>query len=108
MILLPRFTLLRQNDLRVSMPDDMKCHLCDQVFDETERLATHLIDKHQGSVQDYLNRKVVVTECPRRGCDAIHDTKNLTPLSICSCGYPIGHWAYRWAASFIVASVSQR
>lgn len=90
---------------RGNCPEAIKCHLCEHVFADKQQLIGHLIDTHQRSVQDYLNKKVIVTECLRKGCDVLHSTKDLTPSSICpSCGYPIGHWAYRWAASFIAAS----
>lgn len=91
------------------MAETMKCHLCGHVFANKEQFIRHLIDIHQNSVQDYLNKKVIVTECPRKGCNVLHNTKDLTPFSVCSsCGYPIGNWAYRWAASFIAASDCRR
>lgn len=86
------------------MAEAIKCQLCGSLFAGKERLIQHLIDVHQNSVQDYLNTKVTVTECPGKGCGALHNTRDVTPFSICSsCGYPIGHWAYRWAATFIAS-----
>lgn len=86
------------------MPEAAKCRLCGQCITE-KYLLDHIVDSHEGAVLDYLNKKVVITGCPRKGCEVLHNTKDLTPSSICSlCGYPVGRWAYRWAARFIAAS----
>ena len=86
------------------MPEATKCRLCGQYVTE-EYLLDHIVDSHEGAVLDYLNKKVVITECLGKGCEALHNTKDLSPSSICSlCGYPVGRWAYRWAARFVAAS----
>lgn len=85
-----------------------RCSTCGQAVADKKQFIEHLVKDHPDRVRGYLDNKVAITECPRKGCSALHNTKDLTPSSICpSCGYPVGRWAYRWAASFIVASIEK-
>lgn len=81
-----------------------RCSTCGQAVADKEQFIEHLIKKHPDRVRSYLDNKVAVTGCRGKGCNVLHNTKDLTPFSVCACGYHIGHWAYRWAASFIAAN----
>jgi len=81
-----------------------RCNTCRWTATEKKQFMEHLIVNHPDRVRSYLDNKVPMTECLGKGCNVLHNTKDLTPFSVCACGYRIGHWAYRWAASFIATS----
>lgn len=79
-----------------------RCKACGREYSDRQRFIEHLVDDHLDRLRSYLENKVVVAGCLGKGCKALHEVKDLTPSSPCRmCGYPIGRWAYRWAAGFI-------
>ncbi len=86
------------------MTDGFTCSDCGARVENSEALVAHLIAMHASRIKQYLTSKWVITTCPGQGCGKLHDFDDIEPQTKCSCGNPIGKWAYREAATFIAGS----
>lgn len=86
------------------------CPDCGAVFpdDDDDAYMEHLIKYHPDRLRKYtIKTWGVEFECPR--CEKLHSTETFYPSSTCpEGGYPIGRWAFRWAARFIAANDASR
>jgi len=79
-----------------------QCQECGVKFLNHESYWDHLVVRHDHLLRDYINKKWgKETECPGQGCEIKHRTKDLSPSSVCPCGYAVGKWAFGVAARFV-------
>jgi hypothetical protein len=57
-----------------------RCNTCGWTVTDKKQFIEHLVKDHPDRIRSYLDNKVAVTECPGKGCNELHNTKNLIPF----------------------------